>query len=99
MAMQVNKINARKEFFRVSLADIRSEIDKLKQGEDFTIKHWTDKANATEYKDTLDIENDAQKKEKWLVHRQAMTDRQLKLDMLRLPLSPDAEANEENQED
>jgi hypothetical protein len=99
MAMQVNKINPRKEFFRVKLADIRSEIDKLNQGEDFTITHWTDKADATEYKETLDIESDAQKKQKWLAHRQAMTDRQLKLDMLRLPLPPEVETNDESQED
>ena len=99
MAMQVNKINARKEFFRVSLTDIRLEIDKLNQGEDFTIKHWSDKANASEYKETLDIENDAQKKEKWLAHQRGMADRQLKLDMLRLPVSPEMETNEDNHED
>ena len=97
--MQVNKINARKEFFRVSLTDIRLEIDKLNQGEDFTIKHWSDKANASEYKETLDIENDAQKKEKWLAHQRGMADRQLKLDMLRLPVSPEMETNEDNHED
>jgi hypothetical protein len=98
MAMQVNKINARKEFFRVSLTDIRLEIDKLNQGEDFMIKHWSDKASATEYKETLDIENDAQKKEKWLAHQKAMADRQLKLDMLRLPVSPETETNGDQQD-
>ena len=64
--MQVNKMNARKEFFRVSLTDIHQEIEELKQGEDFTVKVWTDKAIATEYRESLDIENDPQKKEKWL---------------------------------
>jgi T5orf172 domain-containing protein/uncharacterized protein DUF4041 len=35
LALQVNKINSRKEFFRVSLTEIRREIDKLKEGQDF----------------------------------------------------------------
>jgi hypothetical protein len=89
MAMQVNKINARKEFFRVSLTELHQEIDKLKQGEDFTIKEWTDMATATEYKESLDIDNDPQKKEKWLASRKALTERQLRLDALRISI-PDA---------
>ena len=64
LAMQVNKMNSRKEFFRVSLMDIHQEIEKLKPGEDFTVKVWTDKTVATEDKETLDIETDPQKKEK-----------------------------------
>jgi hypothetical protein len=97
MAMQVNKINARKEFFRVSLTDIHQEIEKLKQGEDFTIKEWTDKAVATEYKESFDIENDPQKKEKWLARQKGLTDRQLKMDTLRfsIPDSPETDADEE----
>lgn len=95
--MQVNKINARKEFFRVSLTDIHQEIEKLKQGEDFTVKLWTDKAVATEYKESLDIENDSQKKEKWLKRQQALSVRQLQLDVLRFSVSGDAETDEESQ--
>ncbi len=44
LALQVNKINSRKEFFRVSLTDIHQEIEKLNEGEDFTLKTWTEKA-------------------------------------------------------
>jgi hypothetical protein len=97
MAMQVNKINARKEFFRASLTDIHQEIEKLKQGEDFTIKEWTDKAVATEYKEIFDIENDPQKKEKWLARQKALTDRQLKIDTLRfsIPDAPETDADGE----
>jgi hypothetical protein len=98
LAMQVNKINARKEFFRVNLTDIHQEIEKLKQGEDFTIKKWTDKAVATEYKESLDIENDPQKKEKWLTRQKGLADRQLKMDTLRFSVPQAIEANEDNQE-
>jgi hypothetical protein len=99
LGMQVNKINARKEFFRVGLADIRQEIDKLKEGGDFTIKTWTDKAVATEYKESLDIENDPQKKEKWLARQKIMTDRQLQMDMLQFPASIESETERDNEED
>src|SRR5438046_1051832 len=34
LALQVNKINSRKEFFRVGLTEIRRAIDKLKEGQD-----------------------------------------------------------------
>jgi hypothetical protein len=97
--MQVNKMNMRKEFFRVSLTDIHQEIEKLKQGEDFTIKEWTDKAVATEYKESLDIENDPQKKEKWLARQKVSVDRQLRMDLLRFPVSPEIETNGDNQQD
>lgn len=95
LAMQVNKINARKEFFRVRLNEIRQEVERLNEGEDFTLKVWTDKALATEFKETLDIENDAQKKEKWLARQRAMTDRQLKLDLTRSSM-PYVEKDEGN---
>jgi hypothetical protein len=94
LAIQVNKMNFRKEFFRVSLADIHQEFDKLKQGEDFVIKAWTEKAIAQEYKDSLEIENDPQKKDKWLVRQKAMTDRQLRFDLLRFSSSNPTESDE-----
>jgi hypothetical protein len=98
MAMQVNKINGRKEFFRVSLADIHEEIEKLKQGDDFVVKSWTDKAVATEYRDSLDIESDPEKKSKWLTRQKALTDRQLKFDSLRFSTPASPEANEDDEE-
>ena len=98
LAMQVNKMNARKEFFRVNLTEIQQEIDKLKQREDFTIKVWTDKAVATQYKDSLDIERDPEKKAKWLARQKALTERQLRLDVLRfsVPDAPETDANNED---
>jgi hypothetical protein len=95
LALQVNKINFRKEFFRVGLTEIRSEIDKLKEGQDFTVKIWTDKAVAIEYRDSLNIENDPQKKENWVKRQQALSDRQLQLDLLRFPILRDLETDDD----
>jgi hypothetical protein len=94
LALQVNKINSRKEFFRVSLTEIRQEVDKLKEGQDFTVKIWTDKAIATEYRDSLDIENDPQKKENWVKRQRALSDRQLQLDLLRFPILSNVETDD-----
>ena len=84
LAMQLNKINSRKEFFRVSLKDIRAEIDRLKQGDKFTVTHWTELAAATQHRESLDIESDPEKLEKWLKRQNALADRELRLDQLRL---------------
>jgi hypothetical protein len=80
LSMQINKINSRKEFFRVTLKNIREEVDRLKQSEDFTVTRWTDTASATQYKESLDIESDPQKMEKWLKRQQALADREISLD-------------------
>lgn len=48
---QVNKVNPRKEFFRLGLQDIRSHIESL--GID---AHWTMTAMAHDYRETLRIE-------------------------------------------
>ncbi len=97
LEMQVNKVNFRKEFFRVKLADIHREVEKLKQGEDFTVKVWTEMAAAQEYRDSLDIENDLQKKEKWLKRQQALSARQLQLDALHLSTPDSMETNESDE--
>ena len=98
LPLQLNKINSRKEFFRVSLADIHGEVEKLNQGEDFTVKVWTEKAIATEYRDSLDIENDPQKKENWVKRQQAWSARQLQLDMLKFPVLSTLDTDDDNQE-
>jgi len=49
---QVNKVNSRKEFFKINLKDIRKEIDLL----DIKAK-WTLKAEAREFRESLAIEN------------------------------------------
>jgi GrpB-like predicted nucleotidyltransferase (UPF0157 family) len=51
LAAQMNKVNPRKEFFRVPLAVIRQEIDAL----GVTAK-WTIAADAKEYRETLALE-------------------------------------------
>lgn len=62
---QVNKVNPRKEFFRIPIAEIRAEVEK--RGLDVT---WTMAAAALEYRETLAIEKsmlvDKEAKEKWL---------------------------------
>ena len=85
LPMQINKINSRKEFFRVSLKQIREEVDKLRQEDGFMVTHWTDTATATQYRESLDIESDPKKMEKWLKRQEALADRELRLDTLRLP--------------
>lgn len=48
----VNKVNPRKEFFKLSLLDIKSVI----HSEGITDVHWTMKAEAEEYRESLAIE-------------------------------------------
>ncbi len=48
---QMNKVNPRKEFFRVSLDDIRSEVEAMG-----IAAHWTMVADAHNYRETLRIE-------------------------------------------
>lgn len=62
--MQMNKVNPRKEFFRVKLEDIKALVDKL----DLSAK-WTMTAEAAEYRETLAIEermkNDPEAQARW----------------------------------
>ncbi len=95
--MQVNKVNSRKEFFRVSLTEIHQEIEKLKEGHNFTIKTWTDKAIATEFQESVCIEKDPERKLKWLARQKTQTDRQLKEDSSRV-LTPDEVGIEDEEE-
>ena len=97
LTRQVNKVNSRKEFFRVSLEDIRKELDRIGQSEPLTIAHWTDVAAATHYRESLEIEGDPQRLEKWLARQNALVDRTLRLDSLRLTASDvaDVEVQEE----
>ncbi|MFY8299827.1 DUF4041 domain-containing protein [Pseudoalteromonas sp. SS15] len=54
----VNKINPRKEFFKTTLAEIKQTVEK----HNLSDVHWTMKAEATEYRESLAIEA-AQKEE------------------------------------
>jgi hypothetical protein len=94
LAMQVNKVNSRKEFFRVSLAEIHQEIEKLKEGHDFLVKTWTDKAVATEFQESVSIETNPERKLKWLARQKVQTDRQLKADGSRVIIPDEIEEEE-----
>jgi hypothetical protein len=68
LRLQMNKVNPRKEFFKVSLADIKGEIDKMK----INVK-WTMTAEARQYKESLAIEaeiaKDKNKQLEWERHQ------------------------------
>lgn len=62
--MQVNKVNPRKEFFRVAITDIKSMVEKMGLN-----AAWTMDAEAAEYRETLAIEEamkaDPDAKRRW----------------------------------
>lgn len=64
LRLQLNKVNPRKEFFKVRLEDIKSEIDKMNIN-----AKWTMTAEALQYRESLAIEQaiaiDKQKQEEW----------------------------------
>jgi hypothetical protein len=66
MFKQVNKVNHRKEFFRVSLKEIREQIEKL----GLAGVSWTDTAIAAEYRETLAnekrIADSPSERERWI---------------------------------
>lgn len=49
---QVNKVNPRKEFFNLQLSDIKNEVAKMNLN-----THWTMKAEAMEYRESLQLSN------------------------------------------
>jgi seryl-tRNA synthetase len=65
LAAQMNKVNPRKEFFRVPLAVIRDEIEGL-----HVTAKWTIAAEAKEYRETLALEKtlkaNPEKKKAWI---------------------------------
>lgn len=65
LRMQMNKVNPRKEFFKVTLNDIKNEIDKLGLN-----PKWTMTADAKQYRETLALElamkNDKNLQKEWL---------------------------------
>ena len=61
-ACQVNKVNHRKEFFRVNLADVKKEIDALNLT---TGVKWTMTSEAKEFRESLAIDSDPELKAAW----------------------------------
>lgn len=70
--MQVNKVNPRKEFFRVTISDIKAMVEKMG-----LTTSWTMDAAAAEYRETLAIEdamkNDPDAKRRWEEYSAAVT--------------------------
>ena len=64
MLMQMNKVNPRKEFFKVNLSEIKAEVDKIEIN-----AKWTMTAEALHYRESLAIEEaiskDKQKQIEW----------------------------------
>ena len=85
---QVNKVNRRKEFFRLKLQDIRSVIDTM----DNQVK-WTMAAEAKDYRETINMERqmreDPEFRDRWTAAENAYESR----------LSFDEEGDETVQED
>lgn len=64
MRLQMNKVNPRKEFFKVTLSDIKDEVEKMEIN-----AKWTMTAQALHYRESLTIEEqiskDKQKELEW----------------------------------
>jgi hypothetical protein len=73
---RINRINLRKEFFRVSLGEIRRRVESLEEGKDFlgTVV-WSEKSRAQQYYDSLDIERDSAARQKWLNRTKLLAER------------------------
>jgi hypothetical protein len=96
--MRMNKINPLKEFFRVGLKEIRQEVEKLEQGKDFTgTVVWTERASAQQYHESLDIDQHAETKEKWLEAERRRIERRART-LLRLSLADRDESGESGEE-
>lgn len=74
LTAQMNKVNPRKEFFRLPLAQIRAEIDALG-----IQAQWTIAAEAREYRESLAVERalreNPAKGQEWLEEQERMVDR------------------------
>ncbi|HXP63529.1 MAG TPA: DUF4041 domain-containing protein [Dongiaceae bacterium] len=89
LGARMNKINLRKEFFRVSLNEIRLAMAKLELGKDFNgAVTWTEKAKAQQYYESLDIDHDPEVKGKWLKRAHLLAERRERA-ALRLSVAED----------
>lgn len=68
LRLQMNKVNPRKEFFKVTLAEIKAEVENMNIN-----AKWTMTAEARQFKESLVIEqailNDKQKQLEWEQHQ------------------------------
>ena len=76
LGARINKINLRKEFFRLGLNEIRQAVEKLEQGKDFNgAVTWTEKAKAQQYYESVDIDRDPEVRAKWLKRTRLLAER------------------------
>ena len=79
---RVNKVNPRKEFFRVDFGVIRKHMNGLRSGVDFLGQVvWTERAEAEQYRESLRIEGDAAESEKWLKRSRVVAERRRREDV------------------
>jgi hypothetical protein len=93
MLRQANKVNHRREFFQVSLHEIREEIEKLGVT---TGVHWTMAAEAKQYRESLAIEKAIKENP---AEREAWIRRQRKLETLATHVSEPVGANGNGEEE
>jgi len=67
LSKRMNKMNLRKEFFRVSLSEIMDVVSKVRaRREEPGEVIWTEKSRAQQYFETAAIENDLERTKEWL---------------------------------
>lgn len=73
---RINKVNPRKEFFRIDFEEIRKHVAALRPGVDILGNVlWTERALAEQYRESLRIEGDATETERWLQRNRAQAER------------------------
>jgi len=83
LGARINKVNLRKEFFRLNFSQIRQGVEKLELGRDFSgTVTWTEKAKAQQYYDSLDIDQNLEKKDKWIKRASLLAERRQRTPLL-----------------
>lgn len=96
LSVQVNKMNSRKEFFRIDVAELKTYLEQLREKFEFTVESWEEEVPASDYRETLAIEQDPSKREEWLGRMRAKADDDLRKDEIRMNALAKAEAQNVN---
>ena len=64
----MNKINLRREYFQVTVEELRQEIDKIEEIKKAQVR-WTMTAEAREFRESQAINADPEKLKEWVRHR------------------------------
>ena len=76
---QINKVNARKEFFRVDAETIKRVLEDLRQKFTCTVE-WKEHPVSLEHQETMTIEKDPQKLDRWLGRMRAKVEKDIEKD-------------------